>query len=51
MGVIITPHEYERVRQVRAYLQMLSLSQLLQESGVTAEELFRASREELEDRL
>ncbi len=51
VGVIIAPQEYERLRQVQAYLQMLSLSQSLQESGVTAEELFQASREELEGRL
>ncbi|MFQ6101662.1 MAG: type II toxin-antitoxin system Phd/YefM family antitoxin [Anaerolineae bacterium] len=51
VGIIITPQEYERLRRVQAYLQMLSLSQSLQESGVTAEELFQASREELEGRL
>ena len=49
-GVIISPEEYERLRRVQAYLQMLSISGSLQESGVTADELFRASREELEER-
>jgi prevent-host-death family protein len=50
VGVIISPKEYERLRQVRAYLQMLRLSGSLRESGLTADELFRASREELEER-
>jgi prevent-host-death family protein len=50
VGVIISPDEYERLRRVRAYLQMLHLSSSLCESGLTADELFRASREELEER-
>ena len=49
VGIIISPQEYERLRQVQAYLQMLRLSNTLRESGVTADELFRASREELEE--
>jgi prevent-host-death family protein len=51
VGVIISPEEYERLRRVQAYLQMLRLSNSLRESGVTANELFRASRQELENRL
>ena len=50
VGVIVSPSEYERLRQVGAYLQMLGLSQSLQDSGVRADELFRASREEMEAR-
>ena len=52
VGVIISPEEYERLRQVRAYLEMLRLSRTLNESekGVAADELFRAAREELERR-
>lgn len=50
VGVIVSPEEYERLRQVGAYLQMLRLSDSLRESGLTADELFRASREELEER-
>lgn len=50
VGVIIDPEEYERLRQVQAYLQMLSLSQTLNKSGVTATELSLASRQELEER-
>ena len=51
VGVIIAPEEYEKLRRVQAYLQMIRLSQSLQESDVTAEELFQASRGELEERL
>jgi PHD/YefM family antitoxin component YafN of YafNO toxin-antitoxin module len=49
VGVIISPEEYENLRQVRAYLQMLNLSQELRE-GPGAGELYRASRRELEDK-
>jgi prevent-host-death family protein len=50
VGVIISPEEYEQLRRVQAYLQMLRLSGKLSKSGVTASELIRASREELEER-
>jgi prevent-host-death family protein len=50
VGVIISPEEYENLRQVRAYIQMLNLSQELRE-GPRAGELYRASRRELEDKL
>jgi prevent-host-death family protein len=50
VGVIVSPEEYERLSRVRAYLQMLRLSQSLDKSGVTAQELFNASRKELEER-
>jgi PHD/YefM family antitoxin component YafN of YafNO toxin-antitoxin module len=50
VGVLISPEEYERLRQVQAYLEMLRLSQSLQDSGVTAEALSQASRKELEAR-
>jgi len=50
VGVIIDPAEYERLRQVRAYLQMLNLAENLHESGVTARELHETSRQELEQR-
>ena len=46
-----SPEGYERLWRVQAYLQMLRLSNSLRESGVRADELFRASRQELEDRL
>ena len=48
VGVLVSPEEYERLRQVQAYLEMLQLSHSLQDSDVTADELFRTSRQELE---
>ena len=48
VGVIIDPDEYKRLRQVHAYLEMVSISRTLRESEITAEELYRASRDELE---
>lgn len=50
VGVLISPEEFERLRQVQAYLEMLRLSRSLQDSQVTADELLEASREELEAR-
>jgi prevent-host-death family protein len=50
VGVIVAPEEYERLRRVEAYLQMLRLSRSLADSGVTADELFQSSRQELEER-
>ncbi len=48
VGVIITPEDYQNLRQVQAYLKVVSLSHTLNESGVTAGDLYRASRDELE---
>lgn len=50
VGVLISPEEYEELAEVRAYLRMLRLSESLEESGMSAEELLRASRAELEER-
>lgn len=50
VGVLVSPEEYERLRQVQAYLEMLRLSRSLQDSDVTADVLFQTSREELETR-
>jgi prevent-host-death family protein len=50
VGVLISPEEYERLRQVQACLEMLRLSRSLQDSGLTADASFQASREELEAR-
>ena len=44
VGVLIAPEEYARLRQARAYLEMVRLSHALRVAGVTAEELFEASR-------
>ena len=50
VGVLVSPEEYERLRQVQAYLEMLQFSRSFQNSDITADELLRASREELEAR-
>ena len=49
VGVLIDPKEYERVRRVSAYLQLLDISHEIGE-GAGVEEIYRASRKELEDR-
>jgi len=48
VGVLLSPEEYERLRQFEAYSQVVSLSQSLRESGVSAAELYHGSRQELE---
>jgi prevent-host-death family protein len=48
VGVIISPEEYENLRQVRAYLQMVDLAHALRDSGISAAELYQVSRQELE---
>ena len=50
VGVLLSPGEYERLRQFEAYSQVVSLSLTLRESGVNAAELYRSSREQLEER-
>jgi len=51
VGVLMTPEEYQQLSKLRAYLEMLRLSQELAESGVTANEVWEASRAELEARV
>jgi prevent-host-death family protein len=50
IGALISYVEYEDLRRVRAFLQMMHLSQSLSQSGVTATQLFQWSRDELEKR-
>jgi prevent-host-death family protein len=50
VGVLISPEEYERLRKFSAYNSVLRLSQTLRESGVSASELYRSARDELESR-
>lgn len=50
VGILISPEEYARLREFEAYHKVLSLSQALRESGVSAVELFQSSRAELEKR-
>jgi len=49
-AVILPFEEYERLRRLRAYSGMVRLSHELKEVGVTATELYEASRRELEER-
>jgi prevent-host-death family protein len=49
VGVLLSPEEYERLRQFEAYSQVVRLSQTLRESGVSAADLYRTSRDELEN--
>jgi prevent-host-death family protein len=50
VGVLLSPAEYERLRQFEAFSQVVRISQSLRESGVNAADLYRTSREELEGR-
>jgi len=50
IGVIVDPDEYENLRKVKAYLQMMSLSHTLRDSDISAAELYRTSHDELEQR-
>lgn len=50
VGVLLSPEEYERLRQFEAYSQVVRVSQGLRDSGVKAAELYRNSRDELEGR-
>ncbi len=49
-AVILPFDEYEHLRRLRAYSSMVRLSRELKEVGVTATELYEASRRELEER-
>jgi prevent-host-death family protein len=50
VGVIVDPEEYERIRQVQAYLEMVSIARTLHDSEISAGEIYRTSRDELEGR-
>jgi prevent-host-death family protein len=49
-AVILPFGEYEHLQRLRAYSSMVRLSRELEEVGVTATELYEASRRELEGR-
>jgi prevent-host-death family protein len=49
VGVLVSPEEYEALRQVKAYIQMLNLSAELHESA-SAAQVYRDSRLELEEK-
>ena len=50
VGVLIDSEEYDQLRRVKAYLQLIAISREIGE-GVSADEIYRASRQELEERL
>ncbi len=50
VGVLLSPEDYERLRQFEAYSQVVRVSQGLRDSGVKAADLYRNSRDELEGR-
>jgi prevent-host-death family protein len=49
VGVLIDPDEYDELRRVKAYLDLVTISREIGQ-GVSADEIYRASRQELEDR-
>ena len=49
VGVLVSPEEYDNLRQVGAYIQMLNLSHELRESA-SAVQVYRDSRQELEEK-
>jgi prevent-host-death family protein len=48
--VMLAYAEYEQLRRLQAYQQTLRLSARLQDSGLTASDLYQSSRQELEER-
>jgi len=50
-AVILSFREYRLLCHLRAYLRMTRFSERLESCGVTATELYEASRRELEERL
>lgn len=49
-GAILPPDEYERLERLEAYFEALQLSKQLARLPVSAAELARQARQELEDR-
>lgn len=50
VAAIISYSEYLNLNRLRSYLAMQDLSRTLKDSGLRAEEVFRESRRELEQR-
>jgi prevent-host-death family protein len=48
VGVLLSVDEYQRLRQAEALSQVVGLAHTLSESGLSAAELYQASRRELE---
>jgi prevent-host-death family protein len=51
IAVLVDPGEYEHLQRVKAYLEMIRLSRELKDTGLSASEIYRTSREELEGEL
>jgi len=49
VGVLISIEEYEKLRQVQAYIELIEVSHELRD-GPNADEIYSASRAELEQR-
>lgn len=49
--VILRYEDYERLERLRAYLNMVRISQTLEGSGISASEIHEESRRELEERF
>jgi prevent-host-death family protein len=49
VGVLISPEEYEKLCRVAAYISLVEISHELRD-GPGVDELYRASRDELEQR-
>jgi len=48
--VLLAYADFERLRRLQAFQQVLRLANELRDKGVTATELYEASRRELEER-
>jgi prevent-host-death family protein len=49
VGVLLSPGNYKQLRQAAAYIQLLEISHEIRKSA-SADKIYRASRQELEDR-
>ena len=48
--VILPFEEYQRLERLRAYLDMVRISEELKDSGISATQIYEESRRELEER-
>ncbi len=48
--IIVRYQDYERLSRIRAYLDMVRISQELKGSGISATEIYEESRRQLEER-
>jgi prevent-host-death family protein len=50
VATLLPYNEYINLNRIKSYLAMLELSRTLEGSGVTAQEIYQESRQELESR-